>query len=65
MNTDHPADLAPLSYGSGLALGLMLILGLPSEPRKAAVAGENLPRVPAGDATAKLPLHRMGTAACQ
>lgn len=31
MNTHDPADMAPLSYGCGLALGLMLILGLPAE----------------------------------
>lgn len=34
MNTDHPADIAPLSFGPGLALGLLLILGLPSEPTR-------------------------------
>ncbi len=33
MNTDDPADISALSYGTGLALGLFLILGLPSEPR--------------------------------
>lgn len=32
----HPADLAPLSYGTGLALGLMLILGLPGETKRPA-----------------------------
>lgn len=32
MNTDDPTDLSPLSYGTGLALGLFLILGLPSDP---------------------------------
>jgi len=30
MNTHDPSDIAPLSYGAGLALGLMLILGLPA-----------------------------------
>lgn len=34
MNTDHPADIAPLSFGPGLALGLLLILGLPSDPTR-------------------------------
>ena len=32
-HTPHPADLAPLSYGPGLALGLLLILGLPGEKK--------------------------------
>lgn len=31
MNTEHPEDLAPLHYGCGLAIGLMLILGLPRQ----------------------------------
>ncbi|ACB73851.1 hypothetical protein [Opitutus terrae] len=29
MDSTEPADLSPLSFGAGLALGLMLILGLP------------------------------------
>ncbi len=33
MNTDNPSDFSALSYGTGLALGLLLILGLPAEPR--------------------------------
>ncbi len=33
MNTNDPTDLSPLSYGTGLALGLFLILGLPSDPQ--------------------------------
>lgn len=33
MNTHDPSDIAPLSYGAGLALGLMLILGLPAEKK--------------------------------
>lgn len=40
----HPADLSPLSYGSGLALGLCLILGLPREAPSGAP-------IPAGDAS--------------
>jgi len=31
--SQHPADLAPLSVGPGLALGLMLILGLPGQTK--------------------------------
>jgi hypothetical protein len=31
MNSENPTDYAPLSYGAGLALGLLIILGLPSE----------------------------------
>lgn len=34
MNTTDPSDYAPLHYGPGLALGLMLLLGLPGEPHK-------------------------------
>ena len=39
-NETNPADLAPLSYGPGLAIGLWLILGLPGEsrPRQAGLA---------------------------
>lgn len=29
MHSADPADLSPLSFGAGLALGLMLIIGLP------------------------------------
>lgn len=32
MDSTHPADLSPLAYGTGLALGLLLILGLPRDP---------------------------------
>ncbi|HVU22845.1 MAG TPA: hypothetical protein VHE13_01895 [Opitutus sp.] len=32
MNTTDPSDYAPLHYGPGLVLGLMLILGLPGAP---------------------------------
>ena len=33
LTSSHPADLAPLSVGPGLALGLMLILGLPGQTK--------------------------------
>ena len=31
MKTTDPTDIAPLSYGCGLTLGLLLILGLPRQ----------------------------------
>lgn len=34
MNLDHPSDLAPLPFGAGLVLGLMLIIALPAEDAK-------------------------------
>ncbi|HWA87380.1 MAG TPA: hypothetical protein VG710_14225 [Opitutus sp.] len=34
MNTTDPSDYAPLHAGPGLAIGLMLILGLRGAPRK-------------------------------
>jgi hypothetical protein len=34
MNHTHPADFCPLAYGAGLALGLMLIIGLPTAVEK-------------------------------
>jgi hypothetical protein len=33
MNSHDPTEIAPLSFGPGLALGLMLIIGLPAEPK--------------------------------
>ena len=33
VNTTDPSDITPLSYGPGLVLGLLLILGLPTERR--------------------------------
>jgi hypothetical protein len=38
MNTHDPSDIAPLSYGAGLALGLMLIIGLPAEKKRASAS---------------------------
>lgn len=35
MNFESPADLSPLSYGTGLALGLALLIGLPAAPAPA------------------------------
>lgn len=34
VNTTDPSDYAPLHPGPGLALGLMLLLGLPSAPHE-------------------------------
>jgi len=44
MHDTHPQDYAPLSFGAGLALGLLLILALPREP---ASAKPTLPLAPA------------------
>ncbi len=33
MNTTDPADIHALPYGCGLAIGLLLILGLPAAPK--------------------------------
>jgi hypothetical protein len=46
MNTDHAADISVLPYGSGLAIALLLIIGLPREPRSgSAVANPHAPRL--------------------
>ncbi len=67
MNTDHPADIAPLSFGPGLAIGLLLILGLPSEPRhvKASSASRSGPESPDAPPMAASPaLRPVPHAAC-
>jgi hypothetical protein len=54
VNTEHPSDLFPLSYGASLALGLFLILGLPRE-RHASGGGRRTRSAPAGLTEADLP----------
>ena len=44
MNTQDPSDIAPLSYGAGLTLGLMLILGLPAEKKTTPTPATRTPR---------------------
>jgi hypothetical protein len=48
MNTHDPSDIAPLSYGAGLALGLMLILGLPAEEKQSQPSTAPAKREPTG-----------------
>lgn len=40
MHSTDPADLSPLSFGTGLALGLMLVIGLPRADPVTAARGQ-------------------------
>ena len=62
MKVDDPRDLSPLSYGTGLAMGLMLILGLPAEkPRPKQARPPEAPVAKQPLETAKVETQKSGT----